>query len=348
AAGPGDVVAARVAGAGARAQVSGPVLCWTIKTALPVGPDAVRWGDLHFAQALAAALERLGQRAAIDHRPAMGLPATQPEDVVLVLRGLEAAPGPCPAGQRTGDHLGHGQHGHGHDGCPGVVRLMWVISHPGDVTDDELRAQHRVFAASTVWAQRAGVRAGVEVLPLLQCTDPERFHPDAAPPDTGDAVLFVGNSRNVFRPVVRDLLAAGVDVAIYGDRWDRFLGPGRVRGRHVPNERLAAAYASAGVVLNDHWDDMRAEGFYSNRLFDAAACGARIVSDHIPGTQELFGGLVRTFEDPDELVRLVRTVPDGFPEPARRRELAGRVATDHSFDARARTLLDEVHRLRHA
>ncbi len=159
-------------------------------------------------------------------------------------------------------------------------------------------------------------------------------------------MLFVGNSRNVFRPVVRDLLAAGVDVAIYGDAWDRFLGPGRVRGRYLPNDRLPAAYAGAGVVLNDHWDDMRADGFFSNRLFDAAACGARVISDHIPGTEDLFGGLVRTFTDADQLVRLVKDAPDGFPSAARRLELAARVAAEHSFDARARTLLAEALRLR--
>ena len=223
---------------------------------------------------------------------------------------------------------------------------MWVISHPDDVTDEELRGLDRVFAASAVWAEQAGRRAGVPVLPLLQCTDPQRFRPGAAPPGSGDRVLFVGNSRNVFRPAVRDLLAAGVDVAIYGDKWDRFLGPGRVRGRFVPNERLAAAYAGAGVVLNDHWDDMREQGFYSNRLFDAAACGARIVSDRIPGLEELFGGLARTFADAGELVALVRAAPAGFPDDARRAELAKLVAAEHSFDARARTLLDEALALR--
>jgi GT2 family glycosyltransferase len=318
---PGDRVGGVPAGAGLR---------WVIKTALPVGPDAVRWGDLHFAQALAAALERLGQHAVIDHRPAIGLPGRVPQDVVLVLRGLEPAP-LRPAG---------------HDDSGDAVRMMWVISHPEAVTDEELRGQDRVFAASTAWARRAGQRAGVEVLPLLQCTDPARFHPGAAAPDSGDRVLFVGNSRNVFRPVVRDLLAAGVDVAIYGDKWDRFLGPGKVRGRFVPNERLAAAYASAGVVLNDHWDDMRTEGFYSNRLFDAAACGARIVSDHIEGLELLFGGLARTFRGAAELVSLVREVPAGFPDDGQRLDRAHHVAAEHSFDARARTLLDEVLKLR--
>ena len=115
--------------------------------------------------------------------------------------------------------------------------------------------------------------------PLLQATDPERFHPDAGSPGTGDAVLFVGNSRRLLRPVVRDALAAGLPLAVYGDLWSGLVPDEVVRGRSIPNDQLAAAYRSAGVVLNDHHDDMRADGFVSNRLFDAVASGARVVTD---------------------------------------------------------------------
>ena len=38
-------------------------------------------------------------------------------------------------------------------------------------------------------------------------------------------------------------------------------------------------YSSAKIVLNDHWPDMRAHGFLSNRLYDALACGAFVISD---------------------------------------------------------------------
>jgi hypothetical protein len=300
-----------------------PAARWVIRTAMPVDPRSLGWGDLYFARCLAAALERLGRQVVVDFRPAVELGVQPPCDVELILRGLEPAT-PRAAGQPP-------------------VRLMWVISHPDQVSDAELAAMDLVFAASLPWSAQAGRRTGTPVRPLLQATDPQRFHPGAATTDLGapvaEHVLFAGNSRGVFRPVVRHLVEAGLDVGVYGAQWARFLGNGRVRAEFLPNERLAAAYATAGVVLNDHWDDMRQQGFISNRVFDAAACGARVVSDRIDGMEQLFGGLVRGYSDGAELVQLVRDVPAGFPDDEQRRRIGEQVGLEHSFDRRAAELL---------
>jgi hypothetical protein len=313
-----------------RDRTAGTGLRWALKTAAPAGPAGDRWGDRHFALALAAALERLGEQAVVDPLPAHERPSAHLDDVVLCLRG-KAAVAPPAAG----------------------LSVLWVISHPGLVTDEELLAHDVVCAAGPAWAARAAERTGREVVVLLQATDPARFHPGAAgaagaASAGGDEVVFVGNSRGVQRPVVRDLLAAGVDVALHGAGWERFVPPSRVRSTHVPNEELSALYGSAGVVLNDHWDDMRADGFLSNRLFDAAASGARVVTDAVldqPGLDRLFHGLVRAYADRDELLALVAERA-GFPDDAERARRGALVGREHSFDARARELVRRVHGLR--
>lgn len=300
-----------------------PALRWAIKTATPAGDEAVRWGDHHFAHALAVALERLGQQVVVDNRTAQERPPSALDDVLLALRGLYS----------TRYEVGS-------------TNLLWVISHPELVGDAELTAPEAVFAASTPWARRATQRCGRQVLPLLQATDPERFNPQVADPGTGDPVLFVGNSRGVYRSVVRHLVEAGVPMAVYGGGWERFLPQGVLHGTHVANSELPARYRAAGVVLNDHWTEMREEGFMSNRLFDAAAVGARVVSDPVEGAEELFPGVVRTFRDPAHLVDLIREPHQWFGDDDARRDVADMVGRDHSFDARARTLLDTVLRLR--
>ncbi len=92
-------------------------------------------------------------------------------------------------------------------------------------------------------------------------------------------------------------------------------------------------------MLNDHWDDMRDEGFISNRLYDALACGAFVISDHVDGIEEEFDGAVATYRLPDELEPLISRY---LADPAARRRL-GRLGRDvvlerHTFDVRARTI----------
>jgi spore maturation protein CgeB len=116
-----------------------------------------------------------------------------------------------------------------------------------------------------------------------------------------------------------------------------------VAAAHVPNEALRRVYSSSAIVLNDHWEDMRAHGFLSNRLYDAVACGAFVISDRVDGIEERFAGAVVTYETPEELRELVaRYLAD--PEERAARGDAGRreVLAHHTFAHRVDTLLDAV------
>ncbi|GAB2880762.1 glycosyltransferase [Nocardioides pacificus] len=304
-----------------RAQVreQPPRLRWAIDLASPAGPPGERWGDTHFARALAQALEARGQQVAIDAREARHRPTRDLDDVVLVLRGLDRV---------------HPR--------PGALNLEWVISHPDLVDAEEAAAFDLVYAASLSWAAEVSASWGVPVAPLLQCTDPALFHPGRGEQESGPAVLFVGNSRGVFRTSLRVARAAGADVTIYGGGWAQFLpDPTSIKATHVDNREVGGLYASAGVVLNDHWEDMRRFGFISNRLFDAAACGARVVSDEIAGL-EVFGGLVQTFTGEDDMARLLAERDQRFPDAAERIRIAAQIAAEHSFDHRAETLLEDA------
>ena len=302
-------------------------LRWAIKNPAPAGPGGQRWGDTHFATALAAALRDQGQEVVVDRRPEWDRATGRHDDVVLVLRGLTR-----------------------HDPSPEQVSLLWVISHPELVRPQEAAGYDRVLAASTYWARRRGQEWSLPVEPLLQATDPARFHPDAGAPDTGEQVLFVGNSRRVLRPVVADALAAELPIAVYGDLWRGLIPEAVIKARSLPNEQLAAAYRSAGVVLNDHHEAMRAEGFISNRIFDAVASGARVVTDQVEGVGELFGPSVQIYEDVADLRRLATLAdPDEvFGGDASRRVAAERIRREHSFAARARRLIEVAMEAREA
>ena len=295
-------------------------LRWAINIAALGGPEGEQWGDVHFANALADALRRLGQEPVILRHDGARHPVRNLCDVSLTIRGLDYVP---PQ--------------------PGAVNVLWVISHPDLVDQHEVAENDIVAAASQPWARRMSTRSGRSVQTVLQATEPERFFP-AGDDSTNYEALFVGGRpQRRDRPVVQGALEAGADLAVYGPGWQGRLPDGVVRGDYLPNDELPEAYRRAEVVLNDHWVDMSAEGFINNRLFDAVASGACVVSDHVDGIEDLFGGAVRVFHDVDDLRRLLGSErKSAFPDRAERLRIAERIRAEHSFDARARQLHDLV------
>ncbi|PPG35432.1 hypothetical protein C5E10_03920 [Pseudoclavibacter sp. RFBG4] len=293
-------------------------LSWAIKVPAPDSPEGDVWGDVFYAEDLARALRRLGQTVYVDRWETRRRPDPSVQDDVAVhLRGF-----------------------HRPELVDGAVNILWIISHPDWVSEEELDLPFDLrLAASVPWAAVMS-RPDREIRPLLQATNVERFTPEPQPGDLESGVLFVGRSRNIFRPIVRDSIAAGADLEVYGDLWEQFIDGRHIKAEYLDNAAAPGAYRGARIVLNDHWDDMAQHGFVSNRLFDAVAAGAVVVSDEITGGFPVeFGGSVRTYASVDELRGLLAEGASGWPTPEERAATSGKVAEFHSFDARAMTLL---------
>ncbi|HRA34429.1 MAG TPA: glycosyltransferase [Acidimicrobiales bacterium] len=285
----GPAWAALLAASGPALRRAGPdgpdaPLSFTLTVAAPTPKVAERWGDWHLAEALARALEARGHPARVGTLAEVADPAARAADVHVVLRGLAAVA--RTSGQR---------------------HVLWVISHPEDLDVDECDRADLVLVASATFATELRSRTATPVDVLLQATDATRFRPLPVDPAHRHDVTVVGKSRDVLRPMVADALAAGLRPAIHGSGWDHLVDPALVVTDHVDNRDLPTIYASAGVVLNDHWDTMRAWGFISNRVFDVLACGTPVISDPVPGLREAVGDLVPTWTTPDELRRAVET-----------------------------------------
>jgi len=295
-----------------------PCLRWAIKIAAPPGTPGEAWGDTHFARGIAGALRRLGQDVVIDAYNARRRPSGYLDDVVLALRGPE------PMRPQ-----------------PGARSLLWIISHPDEIGLEDLDGFDVVYAGSEPWAAKASLRFGRPIRPLLQCTDARRFVPQGLPRTT--ELLFVGTARGIPRPSILEPIRAGIPVSVYGPDWTGWIPGSAIAGRGIPNRDLPAAYERAAAVLNDHWPAMQREGFVSNRLYDVVAAGGRAVSDAVEGIEEIFDGAVWTYRDIPELIDALREGVDGlFPSEERVAAISARIREQHSFDARARTLLDDA------
>ena len=136
-------------------------------------------------------------------------------------------------------------------------------------------------------------------------------------------------------------------VAVYGTLWEEFLSKDYIKGLHIDNRELRTYYSNCKILLNDHWDSMRDQGFLSNRLFDAGACEACIITDPVSGLEEVFGDSVVIYRTPEELRRLVEYY---LKEDDKRREKAEKareiVRSTHTFRNRVEKIVQVVMDLR--
>jgi GT2 family glycosyltransferase/spore maturation protein CgeB len=282
-------------------------LSFCLKIGAPSWEEAERWGDLHFARAIQRDLRRRGHPCAIQVLEEWESDEGLGYDVAVVIRGLSR-----------------------HMPKPGQLNVLWNISHPADLGGEECDGYDLVCVASERFAADLRGRTSTPVVVLEQATDPALFYRDPSP-DYEHDLVYVANSRNVLRPIVRDLLPTDRDLAIYGANWEGLIDTRYVVSEHVANEELRKVYSSAKVVLCDHWDDMREHGFVSNRIYDALACGATVISDAVPGLERFEG--VLTYETPEELAALVDEAL-GAGEPPR-----GQLPDGNAFSDRVEALL---------
>jgi spore maturation protein CgeB len=293
-----------------------------------IGPSSWRtahvWGDYHFARALQRYLERAGYPTRVRFIGDWASVAGSHDDATIHVFGNQVA---------------HNR--------PSQVNVLWQISHPDLASAELYDTYDHVFVASDRFAARMAACSRVPVEPLHQATDPERFHPDPTGPR--HELLFVANYRPQ-RPVVDWLLPSEHDLAIYGNRWDEHgLDAQHHRGSHIPNAELRRFYSSAAIVLNDTWEDMREAGFISNRIYDALASGAFVLSDDVQGLAEEFDDGVAIYHDADGLRAAVERYLEA---PELRREIADRgraaVLERHTFERRVADILTAMRPLLNA
>src|SRR5215211_2243657 len=275
-------------------------------------------GDALLASSLCRRLASLGHVAMLEERSSKGDPRAACLDVALAIQGRSLP-----------------------DPQPGQLNVVWQISHPDAVSPAELNRYDCVLVASRLEAARLSRLLGAPVEVMPQFTDPEGFFPEPDP-SVAHGLLFVGNWRGVFRRIVWDALSAGLEPVLYGRGWAR-LAPRQARAERVSLDELRRLYSSCGILLADHWDDMRARGFVANRLYDALACEAFVICDRVAGFDAELGDVVETYSGPAELREKVEywlARADARRERARRgREL---VLERHTADHRARQLLSAI------
>ncbi len=295
------------------------------RIAIKIGtPDRTynNWGDIYFAECLAKSLCRLGHHCEIHYLNEWGRDDLD-IDLVVHLKGLSRY---IPK--------------------PYHVNVMWMLNHPTLHTIEELSGYDAVLVASLPHAEKLRKELSIPVLPFLQATDPEQFRPLGL--EKRFDLVFVGNNNGAdrlgMRQIIADLLPTSHRLAVWGAGWEDKLPEGVWQGEFVPWHELPMVYNSSRIVLNDHQPEMKSHGFVNNRTFDAAACGAIVVSDSVAGMDEVLP--VFNYKTRDELQKLVDDLLSGNSKATSKIDkLRQEVVQRFSFDLRAQQLLQTTQNL---
>src|SRR3954471_1977736 len=218
-----------------------------------------------------------------------------------------------------------------HIGARGLEEFDLVLSFTGGPVLDALK---------TLGARRA--------LPLYGHADPEHHRPCTPCPAYRADLSYLGTYAADRQPALEELFVAPARAR----RQARFLLGGAQYPddfpwseniyfvRHMPPEQHPAFFCSSRLTLNVTRRDMRAMGWCpSGRLFEAAACGAPLVSDAWDGLDRFFepGKEILLAHSRDDVLAALDTDEDAL------REMAGRARTrllaEHSSQHRARELI---------
>ncbi len=287
--------------------------------AMPDNESKKFWGDQHFAVAMKKEFEKLGYKANVVPRD--NWYHKSQAKYIVVLRGAKDYYPSVNDGRKY---------------------IMWNISHPEDVSIEEYNLYDYVFFASEKMKREIGSLIQPDSGVLLQCVDDEVMKYEEKNQKEYE-LLFVGNSRHVYRQILQDLLPTTHKLSVYGRHWEEFPVQEYVVADYMDNDKVGQAYHDAKILLNDHWDDMRDSGIISNRIFDALAVKSFIISDYIPEMDIVFDGAVVTYQGKEDLQQKVEYYLK-HPDECEQLALKGQkiVLENHTFAVRCKQIVEVI------
>lgn len=181
---------------------------------------------------------------------------------------------------------------------------------------------------------------------LPQACNP-RWHRPVTPAGTEPCLVIAGNMYPSRVRLLDRLIAKGIPLRLYGGGFPRWIGETAARavhtGRYVTREEKARVFRSAAGVLNTmHPAEVSGVNL---RLFEAAGCGAAVLTEFRPTVPELFalGKEMLAFHDFDDLVEQATRL---LSEPGLTARLgdaaAQRAHRDHTYDLRVTAILKQL------
>jgi spore maturation protein CgeB len=203
-----------------------------------------------------------------------------------------------------------------------------------------------VFVKEPHLVDRLGAVLDLPLFYLPQACNP-RWHRPLAAPGTEPYLVIAGNMYPSRLLLLERLLASGIPLRLYGAGFPRWVGETPLRavhtGRAIYGEEKAQVFRSAAAVLNT----MHVSEIYgvNVRLFEAAGCGAAVLTEFRPTLPDLFavGDEVLAFHDFDELIdQATRLLNEDGLSTKLGDAAAMRAHESHTYERRLPVILEKL------
>jgi len=226
---------------------------------------------------------------------------------------------------------------------PKSYNVLWLYSHPDNITQRELNRYNMVFCLSPTFLPRLQ-HPNVHPKALIGCTD---FTPIKSPVKPCD-VVFVGNTRgkqSIGRTAVQWLRGQNWDVKVYGANWNnpKFSWMHKwLAGTYWEYDKLHMLYNSARITLVDGHNDMHKHGFVPVKIFDTLASGGFVISQFNTGMQYVFGSTVPMYRDQAEMIKLIKHYLNNPKERLKLANQGKEMAQSHTYPKRMEEMMSAV------
>ncbi len=231
----------------------------------------------------------------------------------------------------------------------GVRVVFWFPDHVANLARQLmlLAPYDAIFFKEPHLVERLRATLDLPVHYLPEACNP-RWHRPLVPAGTEPYLVIAGNMYPSRVRLLDRLIAQRIPLRLYGPGFPRWMGETPARGAHtgrcVFREDKARAFRSAVGVLNTM--QLPEVVGVNARLFEAAGCGAAVLTEFRPILPDLFatGDEILTFRDYDDLVNQATRLLGNRPGLTARLgdAAAQRAHRDHTYDLRLATILEKV------
>ena len=203
-----------------------------------------------------------------------------------------------------------------------------------------------IFFKEPYLADRLRATLDLPIYYLPQACNP-RWHRPITEAGSEPCLVIAGNMYPSRVRLLDRLIAKGIPLRLYGGGFPRWIGETAARtvhtGHYVARAEKARVFRSAAGVLNTmHPSELSGVNV---RLFEAAGCGAAVLTEFRPTVPELFavGKEVLAFHDFDDLVEQASMLLSERGLTARLGDAATqRAHRDHTYDLRVTAILEKL------